>query len=228
MLATPGSGVDQPAAVIIETIQGEGGINVASGVFLQQLQHLLKSLDILLIIDDIQAGCGRAGSFFSFEYLELVPDIICLSKSLSGFGLPMSLVLIRDEIDVWKPGEHNGTFRGNNLAFVTGKAALEKFWRDNAYQTVFDISRQKIELLKESIAEKFKIETKGRGMMSGFVLPSADLTERFIADSFKRGLILESVGADNCVVKLFPPINAPIEVIEKGFKVIDEILQELL
>ncbi|KPA16882.1 diaminobutyrate-pyruvate aminotransferase [Candidatus Magnetomorum sp. HK-1] len=109
---------DLPAAFILETVQCEGGINVCSAGWLKELEKMLREYEILLIIDDIQAGCGRTGTFFSFETSEIVPDIICLSKSLSGYGLPLSLLLIKPEIDIWQPGEHSGTFRGNNMAFI--------------------------------------------------------------------------------------------------------------
>jgi len=122
-----GSGVDLPAAVIIETLQGEGGLNVAGSGWLRRLQKLCRTYKILLIIDDIQAGCGRTGTFFSFEQAALDPDIICLSKSISGSGLPMALTLVKPEIDCFSPGQHNGTFRGNNLAFVTARHALD-YW----------------------------------------------------------------------------------------------------
>ena len=128
VLDDPSSGVDAPAAVILEIIQGEGGLNAARIEWLQRLQVLCNEKNIPLIVDDIQAGCGRTGTFFSFEEAGLKPDIVTLSKSLSGYGLPFSIVLIRREHDQWKPGEHNGTFRGNNLAFVTAAAMLEHYW----------------------------------------------------------------------------------------------------
>src|SRR5690606_30014682 len=112
------SGIDKPAAVIVETVQGEGGINAASLKWLKNLEKVCRKHDVLLIIDDIQAGCGRTGTFFSFEEAGIQPDMVTLSKSLSGYGLPMAVVLLKPELDRWKPGEHNGTFRGNNLAFV--------------------------------------------------------------------------------------------------------------
>src|SRR5699024_8953698 len=131
MIEDHGSGVDLPAGVILETIQAEGGINVADKEWLLRLQEVCRKFDMLLIVDDIQVACGRTGTFFSFDEIGLDPDIICLSKSISGYGLPMALSLIKPEYDVWEPGEHNGTFRGNNLAFVTGKRALELFWADD-------------------------------------------------------------------------------------------------
>ena len=112
VLTDSSSGIDHPAAIIVETVQGEGGITAASISWLQNIQKICRKHDLLLIIDDIQAGCGRTGSFFSFEKMDIEPDMITLSKSLSGYGLPFAVVLIKPEHDIWKPGEHNGTFRG--------------------------------------------------------------------------------------------------------------------
>ncbi|MEC9341992.1 MAG: aspartate aminotransferase family protein, partial [Pseudomonadota bacterium] len=123
------SGVDLPAAIIVETVQGEGGIHVASIPWLQQLEKICREFDILLIVDDIQMGNGRTGSFFSFERAGITPDMVTLSKAVGG-GLPMALLLMRPELDRWQPGEHTGTFRGNNLAFVAATKALE-FWDDD-------------------------------------------------------------------------------------------------
>lgn len=130
LLEDQGSGLNKPAAVIVETVQGEGGINVARPEWLRALADLCRRRDMLLIVDDIQMGCGRTGAFFSFEEAGITPDIVTLSKSISGYGLPMSLCLFTPELDVWGPGEHNGTFRGNNPAFVTAAAALDAYWAD--------------------------------------------------------------------------------------------------
>ncbi len=125
------SGIEQPAAFVVETVQAEGGVNVASREWLGRLSALAKELGALLIVDDIQVGCGRTGPFFSFEPAGISPDIICLSKSLSGYGLPLAVTLMKPEIDQFEPGEHNGTFRGHNPAFVTAAAALETYWTSN-------------------------------------------------------------------------------------------------
>src|SRR3546814_835597 len=142
MLDNPSSGLEPPAAFIVETVQGEGGLNVASPEWLRGVERLARKHGSLLIVDDIQAGCGRTGSFFSFEGMGIAPDIVTLAKSLSGMGLPFAVVLLKPEHDVWAPGEHNGTFRGNNHAFVTARVALEKFWRDDRFsKTVRAIGR---------------------------------------------------------------------------------------
>src|SRR5690606_13659364 len=133
LLSDPSSGVDKPAAVIVEVVQGEGGLNTASADWMRKPEKLCRKHDMLLIVDDIQAGCGRTGTFFSFEEMGIKPDIITLAQSLSGFGLPFAVVVLRREPDQWEPGEHNGTFRGNTHAFVTATAALEHFWASSEF-----------------------------------------------------------------------------------------------
>ena len=158
MLADGSSGLDHPAAVIVETVQGEGGINVARNEWLRSLEAVCRKHGILLIVDEIQAGCGRTGTFFSFEEAGISPDIITLSKSLSGYGLPLSLVLMKPELDQWKPGEHNGTFRGNNLAFVTARAALEEYWRDGSFEREV---RRKGGIVRERLERLVDLDERG-------------------------------------------------------------------
>ena len=134
LLQDSGVGLDTVAAVIVETVQGEGGINAAPLEWLSELAELCQRHGVLLIVDDVQMGCGRTGPFFSFEAAGIKPDIVCLSKSISGYGLPLALTLIRPDLDIWKPGEHSGTFRGVNPAFVTGTAALRVYWQDKVLE----------------------------------------------------------------------------------------------
>src|SRR5690606_37869388 len=122
-----------PAAVLVETVQCEGGLDVAGQRWLKSLEAVCRRHGILLIVDDIQAGCGRTGSFFSLDSVGIFPGIITLSKSLFGFGLPFAVVLLKPEHDQWSPGEHNGTFRGNIHAFVTAKAAIDTYWADDTF-----------------------------------------------------------------------------------------------
>src|SRR5712691_1519306 len=154
----------------LETVQGEGGLNVASFSWLRRLQTLCNQQGIVLIVDDIQAGCGRTGTFFSFEPAGIKPDIITLSKSLSGYGLPMAMVVIKRSMDVWKPGEHNGTFRGNNHAFVTATAALEHYWSTPAFadsvRAKGDHLRRRLQMMVDAFAPHL-VDVRGRGMMIG-------------------------------------------------------------
>jgi diaminobutyrate-2-oxoglutarate transaminase len=218
------SGLDQPAGVIVEAVQGEGGINAASPAWLQRLATLCTQHDIKLIWDDIQAGCGRTGHFFSFDGLDIVPDFICLSKSISGYGLPLSIVLVAPEYDKFAPGEHNGTFRGHNPAFVTGTAALETFWRDDSFGA--DV-REKGATLKarlHEIAEKIPHmhpEVRGRGFMQGLALHVDGAAEEVSAECFKHGLIMETSGAKDEVAKFLAPLTLTHDELAQGLDIFE-------
>lgn len=222
MLNDSGSGVDKPAAAIIETVQGEGGINVADSKWLQRLAGVLKKHDVLLIVDDIQIGCGRSGRFFSFEEAGILPDIVTLSKSLSGYGLPMAVVLFRPELDVWEPGEHNGTFRGFNHAFVTAARALDFWTNDDFARSVRDHSAAAIERMR-SIATKAKdigATVRGRGLMLGIAFDEPTLAGDIAAECFQRGLIVETAGVNDEVLKFLPPLTITREELMQGFDIV--------
>ncbi len=210
MLENPSSGIDAPAAFMIEPVQGEGGLNAASGAFLQGLQALAREHGALIIMDDIQAGIGRTGPFFSFEEMGVTPDLIPLAKSLSGMGLPFAGLLIRPDLDIWKPAEHNGTFRGNNHAFVTARIALEKFWSDDSFQRETEAKAAFLtQRLKEISAHVTGATLKGRGMMQGIDVGSGDLAAAICATCFEHGLIIETSGAHDEVVKILAPLTIP-------------------
>ena len=210
VLADGGSGVDRPAAVVLETVQAEGGINVASDAWLQRLAALCRRHDILLIIDDIQVGCGRTGPFFSFETAGIAPDLVCLSKSLSGYGQPLSLVLIRPELDQWQPGEHNGTFRGNNLAFVTATAALETWWRDDTLTREVARKGAWVEQRLQRIADDvpgLEPAVRGRGFIQGLACGDAPAAAAIAQRCYRQGLIIETCGIDDQVLKFLAPLT---------------------
>jgi diaminobutyrate-2-oxoglutarate transaminase len=215
----PNSGLDLPAAFIIETIQAEGGIYPASPEWLRGLRELCDRWGVLLIVDDIQVGCGRAGSFFSFEQAGIVPDIVCLSKSISGYGLPMSLVLIKRELDQWKPGQHTGTFRGNQMAFVAATAALD-LWNDAAFvEGLARRSRSLEEALRKVAAQRPGITLRGKGFIWGLDFTNAggpQAAANAARRAFEDGLIIERCGRDDVVLKVLPPITTEIDVLIKG------------
>ncbi|MDX2388300.1 diaminobutyrate--2-oxoglutarate transaminase [Sinorhizobium medicae] len=227
MLSDTSSGVDLPAAVILETVQGEGGINSASKDWLQSVERLCRKSGILLIIDDIQAGCGRTGSFFSFDFAGLSPDIVVLSKSLSGVGLPLSLLLLKPELDVWQPGEHNGTFRGNNLALVTATAALEKYWTDEKLsRAVVEMGRLMSKRLWQIVEGSHSLSMRGRGMMLGLDCSTGKLAEKIVRKAFEGGLVVERCGAEDQVIKLLPPLTIDEETLERGLDILDMSVHE--
>ncbi|MER9481954.1 MULTISPECIES: diaminobutyrate--2-oxoglutarate transaminase [unclassified Mesorhizobium] len=224
LLDDPNSGLDKPAAVILEAVQGEGGINVASVEWLQRLRDLTSRHGILMILDDIQAGVGRAGSFFSFEAAKIVPDIVTLSKSLSAVGTAMALVLIKPELDVWAPGAHTGTFRGNNLAFVTARAALEAYWSDSKFED--EIARKSSILAEElkSIVDDFPalgFNVRGRGLMYGLVSPKHRSLPVLIAqEALRRGLLMETAGSYGEVLKSMPALTITEDELRRGLSII--------
>ena len=224
------SGLEKPAAFIVETVQGEGGVNVASDEWLRGLQRIARAHGVLLIIDDVQAGCGRCGSFFSFESAGLEPDLVCLSKALSGFGLPIALTLVRPELDCWAPGEHNGTFRGHNLAFVTATAALD-YWRSGDLAAAIDAKhRTATERLAAIAATRPELgaEARGRGLMLGLDLGVPGLAGRVSAHAFERGLVIETSGPGDRVLKLLPPLTISDADLAFGLDVIEEAVEAVV
>lgn len=230
-LSDKGSGVSIPAAVIVETIQGAGGVNVASFEWLRSLEKVCRKHDVLLIVDDIQVGCGRTGTFFSFEDVGIYPDIITLSKSLSGFGLPFSLVLIKPEMDQWKPGQHSGTFRGPNLAFVTAKAALDIYWQDNSLSSSVkekgNIIRSRLEKIANNNSES-NFSVRGRGMIQGLDCKDGNIADQIIRTAFKNGLIMETAGSQGQVIRCLPPLTISEELLDKGLNLLENTVNEVI
>ncbi|WP_226663584.1 diaminobutyrate--2-oxoglutarate transaminase [Microbulbifer aggregans] len=231
VLSDSSSGIDHPAAVLVETVQGEGGINAASVEWLRNLADVCKKHDVLLIVDDIQAGCGRTGSYFSFEEAGIKPDIVTLSKSLSGYGLPFAVVLMKPELDQWKPGEHNGTFRGNNLAFVTAKAAIDNFWSDDKFAKEVQRKGDYIGMRLQKIVDEYgdgNMTTRGRGMFRGLNCVSGDLASQITREAFRNGLVIETSGAEDHVVKTLCPLTISDENLTKALDIVEAAVAKVL
>ncbi|WP_373895794.1 diaminobutyrate--2-oxoglutarate transaminase [Virgibacillus sp. CBA3643] len=229
-LEDSGSGVALPAAIILETVQGEGGMNAARLEWVKKVESICKRWDILLIIDDVQAGCGRTGTFFSFEPAGINPDIVCLSKSIGGIGLPMAITLIKPEYDQWEPGEHNGTFRGNNMAFLAATEALTNWETDESSKAIEERASILSETIKRWVKNypELKAEARGRGLMQGIAIDVDGLASDICAEAFKRGLIVETSGPDDEVVKFLPPLNIEKEGLEKGLGILDDSIKHVL
>ena len=219
MFADSASGMDIPAAVIVEPVQMEGGVYPAPAGWLRRLRGLTERYRILLICDEIQTGCGRTGRFFGFEHAGITPDIVTVSKSISGFGLPLSLVLFRREIDVWSPGEHTGTFRGNQLAFVAASAALELWQRPEFHRGLRDATRRLSEFADRLRADEPGLAVRQQGMALGIDLggPVAELVQR---QCFDNGLIVELCGREDQVVKVLPPLTIDPATLDRGLAVL--------
>ena len=224
------SGLDYPAAMLVETVQGEGGLNAASMEWLKQLQKICNEKEILLIVDDIQAGCGRTGTFFSFEPAGIYPDMVTLSKSLSGYGLPLSAVLLKRSVDKWKPAEHNGTFRGNNHAFVTAAAAIECFWSSDIFSAEVEAASWRVDTWLARMVTKFEgdvVKLKGRGMMRGLQCADPAKAARITEMAFDHGVIIERSGAEDEVIKLLMPITTSAEQIDEGLDILEYCCQQV-
>jgi diaminobutyrate-2-oxoglutarate transaminase len=226
VLKDQSSGLDLPAAIILETIQAEGGINVASEAWLRRLEKLCREFDILLIVDDIQVGNGRTGTFFSFEPAGIRPDMVVLSKAIGGLGLPMSLLLIDPAIDQWKTAEHTGTFRGNNLAFIAAAAALN-YWKDKQFsQEILRKGRlleKELRRFQATYPEHVK-SVRGRGLIWGMEMFTPELAKSISRGAFARKLIIELAGPEDEVVKFLPPLIIADDVLLKGLRIIEESL----
>lgn len=230
MLSDDGGGLDAPAAILVETVQAEGGLNTASAEWLRAIAEVASRHGALLIIDDIQTGCGRTGTFFSFEEMGITPDIVCLSKAIGGMGLPMALVLFRPELDVLAPGEHNGTFRGHNLAFVAATAALE-FWRDPGFEKSIRRRGQQISERLQAIVARYGMHgahVRGRGMMLGIGWDDPAIASEVSQAAFGYGVIAETTGSSDQVLKLLPPLTITDEELMRGLDALESAVAKVM
>lgn len=228
MVEDPSGGIDPVAAIIVEVIQGEGGLSVASNEWLRALRRITQRMGALLIVDEIQTGCGRSGTFFAFERSGIVPDVVCLAKSISGIGLPMSLLLLKPEYDVWSPGEHNGTFRGNALAFATAKAAVG-LWRSGDMEVATPNSRMLSEWCRR-VARRFggRLRPKGRGMMQGLEFADRVKAEVAASAALRRGVLVECCGPHDEVLKIMAPLNVEPALFREGLELLEQAIDEVL
>jgi len=228
MLSNPSSGIDAPAAFVFEPIQGEGGLNAASDAWMQGIEKIARKHGALLIVDDIQSGCGRAGTYFSFENAKIKPDMITQAKSLSGFGLPFAALLIKPEHDIWKPAEHNGTFRGNTHAFVTARVAMEKFWSDEQFEKAIAGKAVVLTTALNDIAGLVEgASLKGRGLMQGIDVGSGDLAAAICARAYDLGLVIETSGANDEVIKYLAPLTTSPEIMREGFDILAQATSDV-
>lgn len=230
LLSDDHSGYEKPAAIIIETVQQEGGIHVFSKEFLKDLRALCDKYDILLICDEVQIGCSRSGTFFSFERADIVPDIVCMSKSIGGYGIPFAVTLFKKELDVFKPGEHNGTFRGCQLSMVAGLAALEMTVEQDIPAQV----RRKDKIVKEYLDKeikpllKGKMEIRGIGLSWGIEFNDGKLARAVLDKCFEKKLIIELAGSYDSVLKIMPSLVIEDELLLKGLNIVKESIQEVI
>jgi len=233
ILADGHSGIEVPAAIIVETVQAEGGVMIAPTPWLQELRAICDEHGIVLIVDEIQTGCGRTGPFFSFERAGIVPDVVTVSKSISGLGMPMALTLIKRELDAWKPAEHTGTFRGHQLAFVTATEALSIFEDDQLTARTAEHACRIASFLETNVHPlDSRITSRGIGLIWGIDLAAIDPTgtfaKRVSARCFAERLIIERVGRNDTVLKILPPLTITLSELEEGLRRIATALASCL
>jgi diaminobutyrate-2-oxoglutarate transaminase len=205
-------------AVIIEPTQGEGGARPFDPAYLRAIRERCSELDIIVIADEVQAGVGRTGPFFSFEG-SLDPDIVCVSKSISGLGLPMALNLVRRSLDTWNPGEFSGTFRGNNLAFATSATMLETYWADSNLEKGTEQRGLTVRAALEEMSSQFgqgRFVVRGNGLLCGLDVGDTQLAADIAQGAFDRKLIVETCGAGDTTVKLLPAIVIDEDQLAEG------------
>ncbi len=231
MFADDHSGVEKPAAIILETIQAEGGINVASVEWLKGIRQICTENDILMIVDEIQVGNGRAGTFFSFERAGIEPDMVVLSKSISGFGNPMAILLMKPELDLFRPAEHNGTFRGNQLSFVGASAAVDYFVEND----LGNEAARKGKIIEEYIEKNIlpldeRLSFRGMGCIWGIDFSKIDcaMPLDIVHRVFDKGLICEVAGRQDAVLKFMPPLTIEDELLLEGLDIAKEGIEEAL
>ena len=215
------SGVTKPAAVILEMVQGEGGVNAAPIEWLQQVRRVTKALGILMIVDEVQTGFCRTGRWFAYQHAGIDPDMVVMSKAIGG-GLPMAVLGIKKQHDVWQAGNHSGTFRGNQLAMATGLATIDYLDANDIAQYVDEVGawfKGQLQALQTRYPQIGDV--RGRGLMLGLEIinpnTSADVDGSYPADSdlaariqqacFKAGLVIEKGGRAGTVLRLLPPLN---------------------
>lgn len=230
-LADSSSGLEKPAAVIVEPLQAEGGVNVASSQWLHAVEELAHENGALLIFDDIQAGCGRTGSYFSFDGMDLAPDIICLAKGLGGYGTPLAMNLVNPEHDRhWKPGEHTGTFRGQGLSFVAGAEAMSYIEDDNFMNEVKKKGTVIADRLHSLVPANPApgIEVRGKGMIQGLDVADGNTAGAIASECFDRGLLIGPCGTGGRVLKLIPPLTIPDADLSEGLDIFSDVVSRHL
>jgi diaminobutyrate-2-oxoglutarate transaminase len=226
LLTDDHSGVEKPAAIILETVQAEGGVQVFPASYLQGVRALCDKYGILMIVDDIQVGCARTGTFLSFERAGIVPDIVVMSKSIGGYGMPFAVTLFKPELDIWTPGEHNGTFRGNQLSMVAAKAGLEYMLDNNIEAEV----KRKEQIVRDYFAKELpydSLQIRGIGLIWGIQVADGSTALAIANKCFENGLIIERAGRDNNVVKLMPALTIPEEQLIKGLDILTAATKEV-
>ena len=230
------SGVEHPAAILVESIQGEGGSIVPDERFLPKIREICDKYDILMIDDEIQAGFCRTGKMFACQHTGVVPDIMTMSKALGGVGFPISAVAYKEKLDTWPPGKHIGTFRGNMVAYAGGAAGINFMLETSLADHALKLGEKMLGMLKELEAGTTIVgEARGKGLMLGveFVKdkdtkePAPELAAKVRTLCFQRGVLIEVGGHYFNVARFLPPLVLTEDLAKKGVEVFAEAVRDL-
>ena len=236
ILSDSHSGYPKPAAVILESVQGEGGTIIPSPEFLQRVRAICDKHDVLMICDEIQAGIGRTGKMFAFEHAGIVPDIITMSKALGGLGFPISAIAYKEKLNTWPTGKTIGTFRGNMIAFAAGSAALEWMQENEVVEHAAELGKKCMVPLKKLEEESpFVGQVRGIGLMMAIEMvtdkktrePGSDLAKKVRKYAHQRGVMIEVGGHHGNVARLLPPLIITEELAMKGIEIIAGVIKDL-
>lgn len=223
------SGIDRPAAILVEAVQRNSGMNVAGKEWLRSIQAIAKETGAVLILDETEMGCGRTGQIFSFEFAGLSPDIVVMSSSLSGCGLPFSMLLIKDEVDHTWPVQHAGTEK-TDIAFAAAAAAIDIYWRDGILseevQRLGELARCRLNAIACYYGSSFSV--RGRGLALGFDCQTSEIAEATRRNAFARGLFVERCASVGEVIQFLPALTIDSETLNTGLEIFEEALAEAL
>jgi len=237
MLTDPDSGASSTAAVLIEAIQGEGGVIVPPDEYMPEIRRICDENKVILIVDEIQTGFGRTGKMFACEHSNITPDIMTIAKGMGGGGLPAAGMIFRKSLDTWEPGRsHFGTFRGNALSSAAGLAAINYMQDTKLVEHSRTLGAHALKRFSE-LEDRSKIigEVRGKGLFIGIEIvkdkksktPGNELTREIRRRCFERGVIFWSAGHFSNVIRFIPPLVLTKELMEKGVDVFSEVLQEV-
>jgi diaminobutyrate-2-oxoglutarate transaminase len=233
VLENPHSGIDKPAAIILEPIQGEGGIITPQKGYLEKIIQIARKNDIVVIFDEIQCGFYRTGSFLSFlKQKNVFPDIVTMSKGLGGAGFPISAIIYNKSVEAWGPGDHIGTFRGNQVSIAAGLAAMN-FVEDNNLESHVETLGIYLQSRLEELQEKLPVigEVRGDGLFIGIEYvkdpvsktPDPDIVQQIRQQCFAKGLLFEVGGHYNNVIRFLPPLVITKEIIDNAMDIFEEV-----
>jgi len=236
VLSDSHSGFLKPAAVILESVQGEGGTIIPTTLFMKRVREICDKYDVLMICDEIQAGLGRTGKMFAFEHFDIIPDIVTMSKALGGIGFPIAAIAYKDKLNTWPAGKSIGTFRGNMIAFAAGAASLTWMVESQIPERALELGKKSMVPLKKLESESAIVgEARGIGLMMALEMvtnkrnkePSSEYAQMVRKYGHQRGVMIEVGGHHGNVARMLPPLVITEEYLMKGINILSGVIKDI-